>query len=764
MIGARASTGRPAGGYSGREDNVQLRWDDFQIDLDAFTLDRNGNPVPLEPKAFDLLALLVQRPGHLFTKQALFESVWPDVAVTDHALTRVIAQLRRALGDEARDARYIETVPTRGYRWVRPVEAVGSKPAAASVKPALPAIEAAAPEQAVIVVPSTTSRRMLPGLAAVLALVIVVAGLMLWSGRSEPTSANESMSAANAADPAHKGVAWPAQVTSHNGLDMQPALSPQGDAMAFVSDRSGSLELYVRALQDASAEVALTFDGGQNVQPAWSPDGKLIAYHSYRGGGIWVMPARGGVSRQVATVGSNPGWSPDGRRIAFQSDEHADVTPSAYGAQSGSTIFVVDADGGNPRELTRAGEPIGGHALPIWTPDGRRVAFTVFDATPGHEIWTTNVESGARTRLHAGKGFYELAFAPDGSALYAAGGEALIVRLPFDADSGTVTGPATYIPVPGVPGARGLTISPDGGKLAFAGLALDSQIWAQPIEPDGTPAGAARALTTDTIRRTSMPAVSPDGSKVAYTSMRRGEPPTIWVMDLDGRNRVQVTSEMTGSGDPHWFPDGQRLAFRSVRDDLDAVRVVDVRTRRTEELVKAGPKDDTRLGRPSELQLAPSGSRIAFSVVSPPLGRRVLFVSGIDPYSPRALTDGSQSVGYPAWSPDEQRVAVEIKDGPSTQAAVLDIRTGELTQLTSARGQSWVRSWSPDGRRIAVAASREGLWCLLAIDAGTGVEQVMQRQGPPRVYVRYPDWSPRGDMVVYERGELRGNIWTMAIR
>ena len=73
------------------------------LDLDSYRLERAGVPLSLEPKAFNLLVLMVQRPGHLFTKQEIFEALWPDTAVTDHALTRVVAQLRRVLGDEARE-------------------------------------------------------------------------------------------------------------------------------------------------------------------------------------------------------------------------------------------------------------------------------------------------------------------------------------------------------------------------------------------------------------------------------------------------------------------------------------------------------------------------------------------------------------------------------------------------------------------------------------------------------------------------------------
>ena len=154
---------------------------------------------------------------------------------------------------------------------------------------------------------------------------------------------------------------------AHQGLDLHPALSPQGDAVAYVSDRTGAFEIYVRALRGTATDTPLTNDGGQNVQPAWSPDGRYFGLPLDRRGGIWLIPARGGVPRQVAAAGSNPAWSPDGTRLAFQSDEHADVTPTAWLATSGSTIWVVDADGHNARELTRLGSPLGGHASPTWS-------------------------------------------------------------------------------------------------------------------------------------------------------------------------------------------------------------------------------------------------------------------------------------------------------------------------------------------------------------------------------------------------------------
>lgn len=100
------------------ESHTAYRIGDFVLDTRAFRLARGSEEVPLEPKAVDVLLYLLQRPGQLVSKQELIFVVWKGTAVTDNALTRIVAQLRRALGDEAHGARYIETVPTRGYRFI----------------------------------------------------------------------------------------------------------------------------------------------------------------------------------------------------------------------------------------------------------------------------------------------------------------------------------------------------------------------------------------------------------------------------------------------------------------------------------------------------------------------------------------------------------------------------------------------------------------------------------------------------------------------
>jgi Tol biopolymer transport system component len=371
--------------------------------------------------------------------------------------------------------------------------------------------------------------------------------------------------------------------------------------------------------------------------------------------------------------------------------------------------------------------------------------------------------------LHDGDDLFESVFSPDGSVIYVAGGDALITRLRFDPAAGKVIGRREVIPVPGVPGVRGLAISPDGSRLAFAGVGLNSQIWAQPVARDGTPTGPSQPLTDDRSRRNSLPSISPDGAKVAYKSSRQGERANVWMMDVDGRHPVQLTSGSAYESQPEWFPDSTRVAYRYSSPEDDGLRSIDVTTRMNEKLVDFGllqrrSEGKAPAGHLAELTLSRSTSRIAFSMQVPPMNRRVLYVTSRDAIVPRLLTNTSLSVGYPAWSPDERYIAVEIKEGSSTHAGVVDVETGMLRQLTNTRGQTWIRSWSPDGRKVAAAVLRDGQWSLTALDVASGRERAITQPAPPRVYVRYPDWSSHGDLIVFERAEMIGNIWTIKVQ
>jgi DNA-binding winged helix-turn-helix (wHTH) protein len=94
------------------------RFDDVHIDVQDFRLFKAGNPVLVGPKALNLLIFLVNNRGRLIERRELIDAVWGDAFVTDHVLNRAIGQLRKVLADDAKEPQYIETVPTRGYRFM----------------------------------------------------------------------------------------------------------------------------------------------------------------------------------------------------------------------------------------------------------------------------------------------------------------------------------------------------------------------------------------------------------------------------------------------------------------------------------------------------------------------------------------------------------------------------------------------------------------------------------------------------------------------
>src|SRR5262245_14403495 len=196
------------------------RFDDVLVEASAFRVSRAGEVLALEPKAVDVLLFLIERTGQLVSKQELLDRVWKDVAVTDNALTRVVAQLRRALGDEAKRARYIETVPTRGYRFVATVERVAAVALQPSSKPsagtATPAVERA---------PGSIWRRRPVAIAGLAAAVVAAwAASWIWTGARSDAPARL------------RPTGPPVQLTSSTGLDLFPAASPDGSTIAFASD------------------------------------------------------------------------------------------------------------------------------------------------------------------------------------------------------------------------------------------------------------------------------------------------------------------------------------------------------------------------------------------------------------------------------------------------------------------------------------------------------------------------------------------------
>ena len=243
---------------------------------------KDGHPVPFTPKAFDLLAVLAGNPGRLLTKEYLMQAVWPDVVVEESNLTYNIFAIRKALGESSDSARYIETVPKRGYRFVAPVVRVeaDAQGTAAGHDSAIGAIErtgeaelrsAGRTDMAQTAnVPQVGGIRWSPGQLVVAGLV----GLALIA-----TALRDRPARPLPATPLY----FQEPVVGRLAETGMFSVSPDGRHLLFAAEGAdGVLQLWLRTMMTRRQPVALPGTGVFTIvpNPVWSPDSRFVAFHA----------------------------------------------------------------------------------------------------------------------------------------------------------------------------------------------------------------------------------------------------------------------------------------------------------------------------------------------------------------------------------------------------------------------------------------------------------------------------------------------------
>ncbi len=718
------------------------QFDDVLVEPQTFKVWKAGQPLPLEPKAFEVLVFLLRHRERMVEKNELLEAVWGETFVTPNALTRVVAHLRKLLGDDPKEARYIETVPTRGYRFIAEVQMVdaGQK----NLNGSSWVESTVSTHQRSAIFPLAAPRhwsvsRYLQPLSIGLLLLLVI--FLLWK---QPRAAEQA------------GVLRTTQLTTTPGLDLFPAFSPDGSVIVYSSLRQGNFELFARPLAPGSKELQLTADGAQNLQPKWSPDGKLIAYHSRNRRGIWLIPALGGVTRQLTEFGAHPVWSPDGEWIAFQSDTPSDINQAAFAAMPPSTLWIVSARGGAPKQITTIGTPPGGHGAPTWAPNGRRIVFVTYDLGLS-EIWSVTPQGQDLRCVWKSAGIiYDPVHSPDGQYLFfsMASGNFRLWRLRLDANTGSAVGKPSEIANTGPALARHLTIAANGKQLAYSSLTLTDNIGSVSLDPvSSTAQGEPKLLTQDTSYRKNNHVFSPDGKSIAFNVWRMGADGEVWLIDAQGNQPRQLTAEPAAL--LGWLPQSQQALLVSRNNAGTRLLKVDVSS--GQQTTLGAYNTEVRMGR-----LSPDGQSVAFN--SRASGALNVWTIALAGGPPKQLTFDRELLGFACWAPDSRMLAVEMKRGEDCHIAVIPRDGGALEQLTFDRGQSWPGSWSPDGDKIVFAGLRDGLWNIWWVARRSKAQKQLTHYTTPNSYVRYPAWSPSGNQIVYEYGETFGNVWLLELK
>jgi eukaryotic-like serine/threonine-protein kinase len=389
----------------------------FEVDLGSGEVHKSGRKVPLQEQPFRVLAMLLEHPGEIITREELQARIWPaDTFVGfDEGINTAIRKLRVVFGDSADNPRYIETIPRRGYRFIAPAAASESR--AAELPTAAPLTSGASGTAELPIAQTQPARssgtsvlegvkRHKLGLTAGLVVVLVVltaAGYGVYSvftrGRAAVPFQNYTIS----------------QITD-NAKTQAAIISPDGKYVLSEIVDSGMSSLWLHHISTNSDTQVVAPSEAFYTNFDFSPDGNYFYFRKARNStldefDLYRAPVLGGNPRIVVRdTDSDTGFSPDGKRIAYERGNDPEVGKFQ--------LLMANADGTNEKMV--AGGPIGSlHRFVALSPDGRRFALTDVVGDAPAPVQLMEVASRTTRDLAAINGFVFLKsmWLPDGHGL-----------------------------------------------------------------------------------------------------------------------------------------------------------------------------------------------------------------------------------------------------------------------------------------------------------------------------------------------------------
>ena len=362
--------------------------------------------------------------------------------------------------------------------------------------------------------------------------------------------------------------AVPAPLTSFEGSEADPALSPDGERLAFVWDggTGGPFEVYVLDIE-TKEPIALTSGLQSASHPAWSPNGRDIVFIRELEAGdseVVAVEARGGSERILTSLTdvhfAGVDWAPDGQYLALVDKGQPHESES---------IFLFSIEEETKRKLTAPPTAGSGDRNPVFSGDGRYLAFVRWWEGNRNEIYVLDLEEG-RQRLVASfdgqiRGLDWLA--DDSTLVFSAQwrGTLGLWRLPIEHGEPTRLNYGEN--------ASGVSVSRHLGRLAFSQRHRDSNIWRVSGPGAREPSPPNRFIGS--TRQDWGPRYSPDGGKLALTSDRSGEI-QIWTCHSDGTKCSQLTPRGANATGAYWSPGGESIVFTEMSQGNAEVYVIDV--------------------------------------------------------------------------------------------------------------------------------------------------------------------------------------------
>ena len=577
-----------------------FRFDDVEVREREFSLTKAGEPLTIEPKALRALLFLLRNPQKLVRKEELLHAVWGDTAVTDNSLTRCIWLLRNVLGEDTRNPRYIETVPTVGYRFIAQVEERVESSERQRFQPAsdpgfAPKVVSASSGPA-IHVPDRVSRARWPWIAVVAAAASLAAlGIEWWRmPRAVPvvesitqlTDDGEANKGNLAADgsriyfnegPTYSQKIAQVSVTGGNtsfiktNLEEQTinGLSPDGSELLVVGAPSDEKEWSLWSVPLPAGEPRQLISNliSDQIAADFLADGRIIFS---QGTDVLTADRDGSNPVKMATLPGEAdgvvggiGTSPDGRRVLVG------VEASRRELGNVTDIFEMAPDGSDFRKILSYGARLLNYGRELdafgWSPDPRYFLTFIRQGTR-FDIWALPAtrrffrRSAEPIQLTTGPlSFIDFTWSRDGKQIFAVGKKERGQLVRYDIRS------HQFVPLLGGISATDATFSRDGGWVAYTTFP-DHALWRSRSD------GSNRMQLTNPTMEAAHPSISPDGTRVAFSSHS-----DVYVIDINGGVPQKVVEQ---SAIPVWSPDGNFLLVSGVTWQYIGQQVVDMRSRK----------------------------------------------------------------------------------------------------------------------------------------------------------------------------------------
>jgi Tol biopolymer transport system component/DNA-binding winged helix-turn-helix (wHTH) protein len=659
----------------------------FEADLELGTLTRQGSPVKLQEQPFRILALLIESPGEVVTREELRKKIWPEGTYVefDGSMNTALMKLRAALNDSAENPIFIETVPRKGYRFIAPVEACKQEPSVISTSIHVESeaealddfrVSVRDPDAGTNQTADLRKGAQEPVLGArwwkALAILGGVAALLIYGLWPRP----------------QPKVARVQQLTHSGQVDPWGKLVTDGSRIYFVVRDVTGWNLMQTSVEGGSIQRTPTpFDNTRIFD--LSPDHSqfLIGQLTHRGEetALWLWPVQGGAPRRLGDVSAQEAvWSPSGDVIAYV---------------VGESIQLTDPLGNHVRPLARF-HPAP-HAL-VWSPDGKRLRFTQTNLVEGTDsMWEIGLDGSSLRRVlpegqngpHEGSGTW----LADGHYFAFSSGVDLRASLAVDTQASLwlieenrglfrrssskpiqlTMGPIAFDHPNAIPGTNRI-------------LAIGSHNEYQLLRID--PRSNAKTAMLAESGATDMD-FSLDGQWVVYAARENG---TLWKSRIDGSGKVQLTAAATGAFAPHWSPDQKQILFTGFL-----------------------------LDRQPRLYVVSAQGGAPQSVL--PSNNKWASVSG-------------------DWRTDGRQIVLDVQEmesGREPDIRILDLETGKLSKLLDSEGLIEPR-WSADGRYIAALNPKKKQ--VYVYDCKLEKWSVLSEANFPATL----RWSPSGDSLYYQ--------------